>query len=75
MTSDPCGQIQCPAWFGHTYTSTGTVNVTAAINWSATYTVDDGPTQKITGTVTGPKTTLNLQVKQARAVLVPDPTH
>ncbi len=75
VATDPCRQVQCPGWFGHTYTQTGAVTVTAAVGWTATYTVDAGPTQTITGTVTGPVATLPLAVKQARAVLVPDPTH
>jgi hypothetical protein len=69
-----CGQKQCPDWFGHTYTKTGKVTVTARVRWSATYSVDGGPAQPISGTVTGPPATMSILVKQARAVLVPNPT-
>ena len=73
--ADHCGENQCPDWFGHTYTETGPVTTTADVTWNATYTVDGGPPQPIIGTVTGPRTTMNITVKQARAVLVPTPTH
>jgi hypothetical protein len=69
-----CGQKQCPGWFGHTYEKTGTVTVTARVNWSATYAVDGGPAQLIGGTVDAAPETMTVVVKQARAVLVPNPT-
>ena len=72
--ADHCGENQCPDWFGHTYTETGPVTTTADVTWNATYTVDGGPPQPIIGTVTGPRTTMKITVKQARAVLVPSPT-
>jgi len=68
-----CGQKQCPGWFGHTYTATGSVVVTARVSWSASYRVDGGSAQVISGTVVGSPATMSVVVKQARAVLVPNP--
>jgi hypothetical protein len=73
--ADRCGLKQCPDWFGHTYTRTGTVTLRATVNWAATYTVDGGPVQAIQATVPGPPDTMSVTVKQARAVLLPVPTH
>jgi hypothetical protein len=73
--AEPCREVQCPAWFGHTYTKTGTAVVSATIDWAATYTVDGGAPEPIEATVAGPKASTTLPVKQARAVLMPDPTH
>jgi hypothetical protein len=69
--TDHCGQKQCPDWFGHTYTQTGALTVTATVNWTGRYTVDGGAINTIQGTVAGPAATMALQVKQARAVLMP----
>ncbi len=73
--AEPCREVQCPAWFGHTYTRTGSVVVSATIDWAATYTVDGGAPEPIEATVAGPTASMTLPVKQARAVLMPDPTH
>jgi len=70
---DHCGTVQCPGWFGHTYTATGVVRATAVVSWSATYRVDGGVPQPIIGTVPGPRAAMDIVVKQARAVLVPNP--
>jgi hypothetical protein len=71
---DHCRTAQCPGWFGHTYVKTGAFTVTATVNWSGSYRVDGGSVQPIAGTVRGPGASVALVVKQARAVLVPDPT-
>ncbi len=71
---DHCGTAQCPDWFGHTYTQTGAVTVRAVAHWTASYTVDGGAAQQIIGTVDGPAAQLAVTVKQARTVLVPNPT-
>jgi hypothetical protein len=72
---DRCGRVQCPGWFGHTYAETGVVRVSAVVDWSASYVVDGGVGQQIVGTVAGPVAVMAIVVKQARAVLVPTPTH
>jgi hypothetical protein len=50
------------------------MTVTAQAGWVASFAVDGGPAVTIPGTVTGPVATAALQVKQARGVLVPNPT-
>ena len=73
-THDPCKTVDCPDYYGHAYVETGTMTLTAAASWAASFTVDGGRTLTIPGTVAGPAATTTLQVKQARGVLVPDPT-
>lgn len=69
----PCNTAQCPGYWGHTYANTGAVRITATTTWTGRFRVDHGPWRPITGTVTGPASTTSLTVRQARAVLVPDP--
>jgi hypothetical protein len=70
---DPCQSARCPDYFGHVYRDTGRVNIAATAYWQASFTVDGGPTVNIPGTVAGPAGHADLAVKQARAVLVPNP--
>ncbi len=70
----PCKTVDCPGYYGHTYVGTGAMAVTAQASWVASFTVDGGPALTIPGTVTGPVAAAALQVKQARGVLVPNPT-
>jgi hypothetical protein len=70
---DGCNTKLCPGYWGHIYTDTGPMTITATVTWTATFTVDGGPVQTIPGTVTGTRQTVTLTVKQARGVLV-DPT-
>ena len=70
---DPCRTATCPGYFGHTYRTSGTQTVHATASWTARFTVAGGTTTTIPGTVDGPTATDTLVVKQARAVLVPDP--
>jgi hypothetical protein len=72
--TDPCTTQQCPGYFGHTYTRTGTVTITARVTWTGRYRVDAGPWQAIPGTVTAPAAAATLTLRQARAILVPPPT-
>jgi hypothetical protein len=72
--ADPCATKQCPDYGGHTYTTTGTKTIRLTVYWRASYSldgtaylpVDDQP-------IGGPTTTHPIIVRQARAVLVPNP--
>jgi hypothetical protein len=69
-----CRGRECPGFWGHDYTRTGTPLVTAAVSWTARYAVDGGGWAVVPGgVVTGVATALRLVVRQARAVLVADP--
>jgi hypothetical protein len=72
-STDHCDTKQCPDWFGHTYTSTGPMTVSAAVTWTGRYSVDGGPLLQIPGAVTAAPSTFSVQAYEARAVLVPDP--
>src|SRR5579859_4911790 len=72
-STNPCHTAQCPGYYGHTYTATGPVTVTATITWTGRYRVAGGTWQPIPGTVTGPPARLPLTVRQARGILVPGP--
>jgi hypothetical protein len=71
--NDPCRAVECPGYFGHIYRKTGAVIVSATASWRASFTVDGGAPVAIPGTVAGPTARTPLAVKQARAVLVPNP--
>jgi hypothetical protein len=71
--NDPCRAVECPGYFGHTYRKTGAVTVSATATWRATFTVDGGAAIAIPGTVAGPTARAPLAVKEARAVLIPNP--
>lgn len=73
--SDPCRERTCPGYFGHMYRTTGRRTLTATTWWRAGFTVNGGPAVAIPGTVSGPGATANLTIKQARAVLIPDPAN
>ena len=69
----PCRTKQCPGYFGHTYTDTGTMTITADLTWTGQFRVDGGAWQTIPGTVTAAATSTSIEVKEARGVLVPNP--
>ena len=69
----PCRTKQCPGYFGHTYTDTGSTTITAALTWTGQFSVDGGAWQTIPGTVTAAATSTTIDVKEARGVLVPNP--
>jgi hypothetical protein len=74
-TTDHCTTAQCPAWFGHTYTTTShntPMTVTATINWTGRYTIDRGTLLQIPATVTTTPTPIPMTVVQAQSVLVPN---
>lgn len=71
--TDPCREKTCKDYFGHVYRKTGTVTVSAAATWHASFSVAGGGPVDIPGTVDGPASQANIVVKQARAVLVPNP--
>jgi hypothetical protein len=71
--NDPCKTAICPDYYGHTYTTTGRKLITATASWDACFTVDDNGAIRIPGTVAGPTAELSMLVRQARAVLVPNP--
>jgi hypothetical protein len=71
---DPCPTKQCPGYFGHVYTTTGQMTITATVTWRATFRVGGGAVTPIPGTIAGPSATARILVREARSVLVPDPT-
>ena len=78
--SDACATAQCPGYYGHTFSATGAVTVTASVTWAGQFSVDGGAWQYVTNpanganTVAGPAATTPVRVMQARGVLVLDPT-
>jgi hypothetical protein len=71
---DPCPTKQCPGYFGHAYTTTGQMTITATVTWRATFRVGGGAFTPIPGTIAGPSATARILVREARSLLVPDPT-
>jgi hypothetical protein len=71
---DACRTRLCPGYWGHVYTATGPVTISATTTWSGEYNVDGTGWLAIAGTVTGPAHTTTLTVREARGVLV-DPTN
>lgn len=70
----PCRTAQCPGYYGHTYTTTGTDTITLTIAWHASFSLDGTTwTDVDPAPLTGPTSTTTLTVRQARTVLVPDP--
>ena len=73
-TRNPCRSAQCPGYYGHIYTTTGSHTITLTIAWHATYSLDGSTwTDVDAAALTGPTATTSITVRQARAVLVPDP--
>lgn len=72
--NDPCNTKLCPDYYGHIYTRTGMRTITATVSWSASFTVDGGTPTTIPGDLAGPPARVTIHVRQARAVLVPNPT-
>jgi hypothetical protein len=71
---DPCPTKQCPGYFGHAYTTTGQMTIMATVTWRATFRVGGGALTPIPGTIAGPSATARILVREARSLLVPDPT-
>jgi hypothetical protein len=71
--AQPCDTKACPGYFGHTYERAGRVTITADLIWSGEFRVEGGGWQTIPGTVTAAATSTAVDVKEARAVLVPNP--
>src|SRR5439155_23920994 len=42
-TNDPCAKKLCPDYYGHTYTTTGSMTITATAAYHATFRVAGGP--------------------------------
>jgi hypothetical protein len=72
--AEHCTTITCPGHYGHTYTSTGAMTITAIASWRVRFRVGNGAPTSIPGTVTGPASQTTIRVLEARGVLVPDPT-
>jgi hypothetical protein len=71
---DSCPTKQCPGYFGHVYTTTGQMTITATVTWRASFRVGGGVFTPIPGTIPGPSASAGILVREARSVLVPDPT-
>ncbi len=73
--TDPCSTVQCPHYYGHTYTSTGAPTITLTVAWHAQFSLDHARTWTDVepAPLTGPQATHQLRVLQARGVLVPNP--
>ena len=71
---DRCAQVLCPDYYGHVYRSAGPVRITLVVSWTASYSLDGTHFQQLAGgPITGPAASTALTVRQARAVLVPNP--
>jgi hypothetical protein len=68
--SDPCTTATCADYWGHTYTTAGTQQVSATVTWAGSFRVDGGAWQDIPVTVAGPAQTAAVTVHEARGVLV-----
>jgi hypothetical protein len=70
--SDECGTAQCPDYYGHTYTDVGPVTITLSVAWHAEFSLNNGNTwtDVDAAPLTGPQTTHDLNVVQARGILV-----
>lgn len=71
-SADPCHTARCPHYGGHVYRSTGAKTITLTITWHAQYRAG-GRWVDIDGDITGTPAQHVIAVKQARAVLVPNP--
>jgi hypothetical protein len=71
--SEPCSTAQCPGYYGHVYRTTGSRRITATTTWTGRYRVGTGGWLAIPGSVTGPATSTQVIVREARGVLVPNP--
>jgi hypothetical protein len=71
--ADPCDTVRCPGYFGHIYSDTGHLHVTATITWSGTYRIDGGPVQPIPGSVATEARPTDVHVVESRSELVPNP--
>lgn len=71
--NDPCHTAQCVDYRGHTYTVTGRMTITLQVTWHAQYRRGAGSWVDIDDAITGPTTQHVLTVKEARAILVPNP--
>jgi hypothetical protein len=70
-----CHTVTCPGYYGHTYTHTGAMTITLTLTWSAEYSLDATHYHPIASTpLPGPPTRLTLDLNQARATLIPNPT-
>jgi hypothetical protein len=73
-TGDPCAEVLCPDYYGHVYRKSGPMTISLTVSWNATYSLDGTHFQPVDpAALTGPATTHALTVREARAVLVPDP--
>lgn len=70
---DPCRTVHCPDYYTHTYTATGRMQVTLTVTWRAGYRVGGGAWTDLDDPITGPSSTTELRLYQARGVLVADP--
>ena len=71
---NPCRTAQCPGYYGHTYTTTGTDTITLTVTWHASYSLDNTTWIDVDpAPLTGPSAATTITVREARAVLVPDP--
>jgi hypothetical protein len=68
-----CRTVACPGFYGHTYTSTGGMRILARTVWAASFSVNGAGVVPIPGTVTAPAGAQDIEVLQARGVLVADP--
>jgi hypothetical protein len=72
--TDACASVMCPDYYGHVYRTTGVMTVRVRVAWRASYSLDGTHFQPVDpAPLTGPPATLRIHVRQARAVLVPNP--
>ncbi|MBN9620087.1 MAG: hypothetical protein J0H43_10210 [Actinobacteria bacterium] len=69
---DPCRTAQCPHYYGHTYTQLGHRTITLRVAWRARFSLDGRTWRDIPQSVAGPAERRDLDVVEARGILVPD---
>jgi hypothetical protein len=71
--ADPCDTVHCPDYYTHTYTTTGPMRVSLTVTWRASYRVAGGAWADLDDPITGPPSTIQVRLYQARGVLVSAP--
>lgn len=70
-----CDKPQCGKYFGHVYKTTGTMTVSLTVTWTADFSLNGTEWQPIaTDPLPGPASTTTIELKEARGVLVPNPS-
>lgn len=70
QSANPCHTLQCPDYFGHTYTQPGTYTITTTITWTVDYTLNNRDWASL-GPLNGPTARHTTHIRSAHTQLVP----